>query len=123
MNISNHAYIRAQQRGISIPFIELVQEFGDVKDAGGGSIVRYFGRKGKGRLKKSVGEDYLKKNSESLKTYIIECRDSGTVVTTGKLFSKSRVSHFSSRCKTKSDFYRRSSDKRKQAIAIARVSS
>ena len=112
MNLSTHAEVRAQQRGIPIPFLQLLQEFGDTKDAGGGATLRYFGHKGKSRLKKSVGEDYLKQNSEALKTYIVECRDSGTVVTTGKLYSKTRVSHFSGRCKTKSDYFRRSANKR-----------
>ena len=106
MNISNHAYIRAQQRGISIPFIELVQEFGFTEDARGGSVVKYFGHKGIKRLERSQGKDYVKKNSEAIRgIYIIECRNSGTIVTAGKLYTNRRVSHFSNRCKTKSDFY------------------
>lgn len=113
MRLSNHAQVRAQQRGIEIPFLYLLQEFGDTQDAGAGCVVRFFGRKGKTRLEAAVGLNYLKKHSEDLRAYIIECRETHSVVTAGKLRKNSRVSHFSGRCKSKSDYFRRNSGRKR----------
>ena len=88
---SVHAKKRAQQRGINLNICRLLRWHGDSQDAGNGKVIRYFSKQAKRRLSEILGPRFLATNHENLRTYLIEARESGTVITVGKLYSNRRI--------------------------------
>jgi hypothetical protein len=89
--LTNHAEIRAKQRGISVDIIELLRVHGDVKPAPGGSLIRYFGKRSKRFIEAELGERFIAKDHEKLRSYLIESRESDEIITGGKLYSNQRL--------------------------------
>lgn len=88
---TKHAIHRAQQRGIQANIGELLKEHGDAKPAPKGCLMRYFGKKAIKEIESIYGHSFVAKNHEKLKTYFIESRDSGAVITIGKLYQNQRL--------------------------------
>jgi hypothetical protein len=107
MNITKHANTRAQQRGITSNFLDLIYAFGDIQNAGNGCIVRYFGRKSLELVRLHLGSRYVRENHEKFRIFTIETRVDPTIITTGKLYKKVRVSNFSKLKKVKNKYRRR----------------
>ena len=101
MNITKHANIRAQQRGITSEFLDLIYTFGDRQNARNGCIVRYFSRRSLELVKLHLGPTYMKENHEKFRMFTIETRENPRVITTGKLYKKVRISYFSKLRKVK----------------------
>lgn len=88
---TKHALHRAQQRGIQANIGELLQEHGDAKPAPKGCLVRYFGKKAIKEIESIYGHSFIAKNHEKLRTYLIESREDGAVITIGKLYQNQRL--------------------------------
>jgi hypothetical protein len=88
---TKHALHRAQQRGIQANISELLKEHGDAKPAPRGCLVRYFGKKAIKEIESIYGHSFIAKNHEKLRTYLIESREDGAVITIGKLYQKQRL--------------------------------
>ena len=88
---TKHALHRAQQRGIQANISELLQEHGDAKPAPRGCLVRYFGKKAIKEIESIYGHSSIAKNHEKLRTYLIEAREDGAVITIGKLYQNQRL--------------------------------
>ena len=80
---SSHAKKRAQQRGVKLHMCRLLRWYGDLVDAGNGTVLRYFSKQAKGRLSALFGARFLAVNHEKLRAFLIEERASGAVVTVG----------------------------------------
>lgn len=88
---SSHAKKRAQQRGVKLHMCRLLRWYGDLVDAGNGTVLRYFSKQAKGRLSALFGARFLAVNHEKLRAFLIEERASGAVVTVGKLYPNRRL--------------------------------
>ena len=88
---TKHALHRAQQRGIQANISELLKEHGDAKPAPRGCLVRYFGKKAIKEIESIYGHSFIAKNHEKLRTYLIESRADGAVITIGKLYQNQRL--------------------------------
>jgi hypothetical protein len=88
---TKHALYRAQQRGIQANISELLKEHGDAKPAPRGCLVRYFGKKAIKEIESIYGHSFIAKNHEKLRTYLIESREDGAVITIGKLYQNQRL--------------------------------
>ena len=88
---TKHAIHRAQQRGIQANIGELLKEHGDAKPAPKGCLMRYFGKKAIKEIESIYGHSFVAKNHEKLRTYLIESRDGGVVITVGKLYQNQRL--------------------------------
>jgi len=107
MNITKHANARAQQRGITSEFLDLIYAFGDKQTARNGCILRYFSRKSLELVKLHLGPTYMRENHEKFRIFTIETRVNPTIITTGKLYKKVRISNFSKLKKVENKYRRR----------------
>ena len=89
--LSNHAKKRAQQRGVQLHICRLLRWYGDLSDAGNGTVLRYFSKQAKRRLSALFGARFLAANHEKLRAFLIEERTSGAVITVGKLYPNRRL--------------------------------
>lgn len=90
---TKHAEIRTQQRGIKVGIDRLLQTYGETRPAPGGCLIRYFSKRAIKEMEAEFGHFFIAKNHENLRTYLVESRDDHVVVTMGKLYSKTRLSH------------------------------
>ncbi|MGZ3767904.1 MAG: hypothetical protein ACXVA2_24785 [Mucilaginibacter sp.] len=84
MNMTYHATIRSQQRGIPPLIVQWLDQFGEEQYDGHGAIIRYFSRSSRRAMEREFGINPVKKMSEFLNAYRVENQD-GTVITTGHL--------------------------------------
>ena len=90
MNLSTHAAIRSQQRGIPPLVMQWLDQFGEECYDGHGAIIRYFSRASRREMEREFGCDLVSKLSQYLKAYKVETPE-GTVITTGHLTK--RIKH------------------------------
>jgi hypothetical protein len=107
MNITKHTNTRAQQRGITSDFLDLIYAFGDIQDAGNGCILRYFGSRSLEFVRLHLGSAYMRENHEKFRIFTIETKVNPTIVTTGKLYKKVRISNFNKLKKIKNKYRHR----------------
>ena len=85
---TNHATLRAQQRGVP-PLIESwLSAYGEVQHDGRGGICRYFTKKSVRRMERDFGREPLRRMSEFLNCYLIEACDTGNVITVGRRYTR-----------------------------------
>ena len=84
MNMTYHAAIRSQQRGIPPLIVQWLDQFGEELYDGHGAIIRYFSRASRRAMERQFGSNPVKKMSEFLNAYKVENQE-GTVITTGHL--------------------------------------
>ena len=84
MNITTHAAIRSQQRGIPPLIMEWLDQFGEEYYDGHGAIIRRFTRASRREIERQCGRDLVSKLSQYFTAYIVENHD-GTVITAGHL--------------------------------------
>jgi hypothetical protein len=89
---TKHALYRAQQRGVNANISELLQDYGDVKPAPKGCLIRYFGKRAIKEIESIYGHSFIAKNHEQLKSYLIETRKEQAVITIGKLYHNQKLS-------------------------------
>ena len=79
-NMTKHATVRQQQRGISPLMIDLLLDFGSSEPSGNGTALLFFDKPAKRRLESYAGP-LAKAFQEHLDVYAIV--DNQTVITTG----------------------------------------
>jgi hypothetical protein len=84
MNMTYHAVIRSQQRGIPPLIVQWLDLFGEEQFDGHGAIIRYFSRASRREMEREFGSDLVSKLSQYFKAYKVENHE-GTVITTGHL--------------------------------------
>ncbi len=84
MNMTYHAAVRSQQRGVPPLIMQWLDQFGEEQYDGHGAIIKYFSRASRRIMEREFGSNPVKKMSEFLNIYKIESQD-GTVITTGHL--------------------------------------
>ncbi|MGZ8913831.1 MAG: hypothetical protein ACXW1Z_12090 [Methylobacter sp.] len=83
MNMTHHAAIRSQQRGIP-PLIDLwLDQYGEEEYDGHGGIRRYFSRASIRTMEKEFGRGPLSKLSEYFNSYKVTSSDNGQTITLG----------------------------------------
>lgn len=83
MNASQHAKLRAQQRGIP-PLIDLwLDEYGEEQHDGHGGVIRYFSRRSIRAMEQGFGRDPVRRMSEYLGAYKVESSQDGQTITAG----------------------------------------
>lgn len=87
--LTEHAQIRAQQRGIPPLLMQWLIEYGAEAKAPGGATRRFFDKAARKRLAKAVGVQIVDRLGSLLDTYLIEATDSGRVITVGRLLDRS----------------------------------
>jgi hypothetical protein len=90
MNLTIHAAIRSQQRGIPPLIMEWLDQFGEEYYDGHGAIIRRFSRTSWREIERQCGRDLVSKLSQYFNAYIVETHE-GTVITTGH--STKRLKH------------------------------
>ncbi len=88
---TKHAQARAQQRGISSEITDLLTTFGDTRPAPGGCRIRFFSKSSRERLRAKLGDDFVASHHEKLRAYLVQCRDSGAVITVGLLHENKKL--------------------------------
>jgi hypothetical protein len=88
---TKHAQLRSQQRGIQRNIAELLKQFGDAKRAPKGCLIRYFGKKAIREIEYEFGRDFVARNHENFKAYLIESSETDIVVTLGKLHKNQKL--------------------------------
>ena len=82
LNLTKHAHVRIQQRGIPTAVVENLLDFGrEVHDHHGGLIV-YFNRRARETLRRSCGNEKYKRIEGHLDVYAVVAI-SGDIVTVG----------------------------------------
>ncbi len=88
---TRHAQVRAQQRGVHPEIENLLHRYGEKRHAPNGCLIKFFSKNSLTNIKASFGTAFLAKNHENFRTYLIESKDDGSIVTFGKLFEKQRI--------------------------------
>ena len=84
MNMTYHAAVRSQQRGIPPLVMQWLDQFGEECYDGHGAIIRYFSRTSRREMEREFGSDLVSKLKQYFKVYKVENHD-GVVITTGHL--------------------------------------
>jgi hypothetical protein len=83
MNMTHHAAIRSQQRGIP-PLIDLwLDQYGEEEYDGHGGIRRYFSRASIRTMEREFGREPLSKLSEYFNSYKVSSSNNGQTITVG----------------------------------------
>lgn len=79
--LTQHAQVRAQQRGIPPLLIQWLIEFGSEAKAPGGAMRLHFDRAARKRLAKAVGAQIVDRLGSLLDAYLVEANETGRVIT------------------------------------------
>jgi hypothetical protein len=88
---TTHADIRAQQRGVPPLVLNWLLDYGEEIFDGHGGVVRYFTPRSVRQLEREVGQAPIKRLSEYLRCYLVQCSQDGNVITVGKRHSGKRI--------------------------------
>ena len=88
--LTNHAEIRAKQRGVESQIIELLLKYGDSIPARHNAKIRVFNKTAIAKVKRKYGHDFVSKNHEKFRAYLVQARDNNNVITVGKRYSNLR---------------------------------
>lgn len=90
-NYSQHAEVRAQQRGIPPLVYDWLLDYGEEHYDGRGGIVRYFSKHSVRKMQRHFGRAPLKRFTDYLQCYLVECAGNGRVITVGKRHKGARI--------------------------------
>ena len=85
-NLTRHAAVRSQQRGIPPLIIDLVVDYGTEIQRRGASVY-FLDKLTRRNLKKEIGSIAYKRLDDLLDAYVVVSGD-GTIVTTGKHYRR-----------------------------------
>lgn len=88
MNVTKHAAIRSQQRGIPPIVIEWVRKFGQKEFDHRGAVTRYLDKDARKTLTKVIGSQVIRQLETFLDVYVIESTVNGGVITTGHRYKR-----------------------------------
>ncbi|MBP8168591.1 MAG: hypothetical protein KAX99_02905 [Azonexus sp.] len=81
---SDHATVRAQQRGVPPLIQDWLLDYGAEQFDGHGGVVRYFSNECIRQMERDIGKVPLTRMSEYLRCYLVQCSSNGSVITVGK---------------------------------------
>ncbi len=81
-NMTTHATVRLQQRGISAHVLDCLLEYGRKAHDHRGAEIVYFDSQSRIKVRCALGDEAFKKVADRLDTYAVLAND-GTVVTVG----------------------------------------
>ena len=81
---TTHANVRAQQRGVPPLIQDWLLDYGAEQFDGHGGVVRYFSNACIRQMERDIGKASLRKMSEYLRCYLVQCSSDGAVITVGK---------------------------------------
>jgi len=79
-----HATVRAQQRGVPPLIQDWLLDYGAEEFDGHGGMVRYFTKESIRHMERDIGKTPLKRMSEYLRCYLVQCSSDGAIITVGK---------------------------------------
>lgn len=82
-DISKHAAIRAQQRGITPMIQEYLLEYGAEIYDGHGGIKRCFDKRSIRRIERCLGAEQVRRIANFQDTYLVESCHDGSIITVG----------------------------------------
>jgi hypothetical protein len=88
---SQHAAIRAQQRGVPPLIAAWLVQFGEKAFDGNGGVIRYFTRENIRRMEREVGATPIRRLSEYLGCYLVQGATDGQIITMGKRYQNARI--------------------------------
>ena len=88
---TQHAMVRAQQRGVPPLISDLLIDYGSKYFDGHGGVVRYFTDKSIHNMEREVGKIMSKKMSEFRRCYLIQSSRDGIVITVGKRYTNKHI--------------------------------
>lgn len=83
MNISHHAELRQQQRGIPSVIVELVLTYGSREYDKHGGVTKYLDRRSRKAIEQDMGRDFVRRYSNQLNVYVVQSAINGRVITCG----------------------------------------
>jgi hypothetical protein len=90
-NTTDHAQVRAQQRGVPPLVMHWLLDYGEETFDGRGGVLRYFTPRSIRQLEREVGQAPLKRLSEYLRCYLVQGSQDGNVITVGKRHRSKRL--------------------------------
>lgn len=87
--LTAHARVRMQQRGVRREVVQWLLQFGSRTYDGRGAQIRYFDERARERIRKTMGEDALRRAHDRLDSYAVVAND-GQVVTVGHQYRRQR---------------------------------
>ena len=82
-DVSDHARVRMQQRGVNPVLLELLDAYGATQYDHHGAAVRYFNKAARRKMRHSEGADVYRAVEAKLNVYAVVARD-GRLVTVGR---------------------------------------
>lgn len=82
-DISKHAAIRAQQRGITSMVQEYLLEYGTEIYDGHGGIKRCFDKRSIRRIERCLGREQVRRITDFQDAFLIESSQDGSIITVG----------------------------------------
>jgi len=83
MQLTHHAEIRMQQRGIPESIVDALMEFGSAIYDHHGALIRYFDKKALKRCLDTWGKTALKELERYMNVYLVQSTADGALVTVG----------------------------------------
>jgi hypothetical protein len=83
VNMTHHAFIRSQQRGIPPLIDQWLDQYGEEEYDGHGGIRRYFSRASIRAMERDFGHRPVAKLAEYFNSYKVESSYDGKTITTG----------------------------------------
>jgi hypothetical protein len=84
VGMSEHAAIRAKQRGVPPLIEQWLDEFGEANYDGHGAVTFYFSRRSVRAMERAFGRNPVRRMAEYLNTYKVESVMDGTIITVGR---------------------------------------
>ena len=83
LQVSRHAAARMQQRGLPPLVLQWFEDYGSERYDGHGGVIRFFDKRARRALERSVGREPVRRMHEWLNSYAVVAHD-GTAVTVGR---------------------------------------
>ena len=90
-DLSRHALVRAQQRGVPKQVQEWLLQYGSRRYDHHGTVTRFFDGAARRRLAAAVGASAVHQSAERLRAYLVQSIGGGHVITVGKVHSGRRL--------------------------------
>ena len=93
VQMTAHAKLRTQQRGISAQMTNWLVSYGDKVYDGRGGLIRFFSQRVLRKLEGKLDPESFQQILKNRRCYLVLSASDGAVITVGKLFSGRRVRH------------------------------
>lgn len=87
--LTAHARVRMQQRAVRLEVVQWLLQFGSRTFDGRGAQIRFFDERARERIRRTMGEDALRRAHDRLDSYAVVAND-GRVLTVGHRYRRRR---------------------------------